>query len=157
MAGLLHAIILTVHILASAAWFGGMFYSFFVLHPRARAFFSSPRQVEEFVVFVAGGARWKVLFGAAVIAVTGLMLMPGHDHAPALWWTCLSAKVMLFLCALAVFAYTSWKAWPARLFAAPEEIPRFQRQFRWIALALMGLVALCFFLGVLPRCGSMQR
>jgi uncharacterized membrane protein len=154
MPGVLRAIILATHVLAAAAWFGGMAYSFAVLHPRARAFFGSLRQFEEFVAFIAAGARWKVLAGCAVIALTGVMLLPGHDHAPAVWRECLAAKVVLFVIAVAIFCYTSWRLWPARVFAAPAEIPAFQRRFRWIALSLMGIVGLCFLLASVAAHGN---
>ena len=49
-------IIAAAHVLAGGAWFGAMLYSLMVLHPRARSFFSSSRQFEEFIAHVAAGA-----------------------------------------------------------------------------------------------------
>jgi putative copper export protein len=68
-------ILLLIHMLASAAWFGAMFYSLAVLHPRARAFFGDAKRFEEFISHVAAGARWKVLGGCLLIALTGAALM----------------------------------------------------------------------------------
>src|SRR5574339_645930 len=68
-------ILAVAHVLAGAAWFGAMFYSLTVLHPRARSFFGNPRQLEDFLAHLAAGARWKVLGGAAFIALTGLGLL----------------------------------------------------------------------------------
>src|SRR5262245_13452708 len=70
-----HAVLAAIHILAAAAWFGAMFYSLAVLHPRARAFFETPSRLEAFLAFIATGARWKVLCGCFVIAMTGIILV----------------------------------------------------------------------------------
>ena len=146
---LTHIVLVAAHILAAAAWFGAMFYSLAVLHPRARAYFASLRQLEEFITFIAAGARWKVLFGCAVIGATGLALIPFRENPPAAWHGCLAAKTLLFSVAIAIFAYASWVVWPARLMAAPDEIPVFQYRFRIIAVSLIVLVVLCFLLSVI--------
>jgi hypothetical protein len=52
-----------VHVLASAAIFGAMFYSITVIQPRARRYFQSPHDFEEFIAVISNGARWKVLGG----------------------------------------------------------------------------------------------
>src|SRR6516225_10182553 len=72
---LTYTALVAIHVLAASAWFGAMFYSLFVLHPRARAFFDSPSKFEEFITFIAAGARWKVLSGCLVIGATGLALL----------------------------------------------------------------------------------
>ena len=82
---LTHIVLVAAHILAAAAWFGAMFYSLAVLHPRACACFASLRQLEEFIAFIAAGARWKVLFGCAVIGATGLALIPFRENPSAAW------------------------------------------------------------------------
>ena len=139
---LTHIVLVAAHILAEAAWFGAMFYSLAVLHPRACAYFASLRQLEEFIAFIAAGARGKVLFGCAVIGATGLALIPFRENPPAAWHGCLAAKTLLFSVAIAIFAYASWVVWPARLMAAPDEIPAFQSRFRIIAVSLTVLVVL---------------
>ena len=146
---LTHIVLITVHILAAAAWFGAMFYSLAVLHPRARAYFASVRQLEAFITFIAAGARWKVLCGCAVIGATGLALVPLRENPSAAWHGWVAAKAVLSAAAVSVFAYASWVVWPARLMAAPDEIAGFQRRFRIIAVALIVLVALCFLLSVI--------
>ncbi len=128
-----------------------MFYSLAVLHPRARAFFATQSQFEAFITFIAAGARWKVLLGCAVIAVTGLILTWLHGSTSFAWQACIGAKALLFTIAVSIFAYASWFAWPARILAAPDEIPAFQRRFRFIAVALIALVVLCFLLSVLAH------
>jgi hypothetical protein len=128
-----------------------MFYSLAVLHPRARAFFAAQAQFEAFITFIASGARWKVLFGCSVIAVTGLLLIWFHGSSSPIWQACLIAKAVLFAVAVSIFVYASWFAWPARVLAAPNEIPAFQRRFQLIAVSLITLVALCFLLSILAH------
>jgi hypothetical protein len=43
----------------------------------------------------------------------------------------------------------SWRAWPRRVFALPEELPALQREFRIVAIAMFCLVATAFAIGVL--------
>jgi hypothetical protein len=136
------------HALAGAAWFGAMFYSLTVMQPRAVHFFSTPAQFEEFIAFVSHGARWKVLGAFAFVAATGIALFLLCLPAPPVWLGLIAAKVALFFVALAVFVYTSWWLWPARVFVTPEEIPSIQRRFRIIGWTMIALVGLNLALGV---------
>jgi hypothetical protein len=86
--------------------------------------------------------------GCAVFAITGIILIPGHSHAASFRWDCLFAKSALFIIAFGTFVYASWSLWPARVMATADEIPKFQRRFQWVALALIGIIALCFVLGI---------
>ena|ERR1022692_4476099 len=144
-------IIAAAHVLAGGAWFGAMLYSLMVLHPRARSFFSSSRQFEEFIAHVAAGARWMVLSGAAFIALTGigLLLLPGAEHTSTGRNACVIAKTVFFVIAVGLFCFTSWRLWPARTLASVEEIPKFQQSFRRIAVTLLVLMGLSMVLGVL--------
>lgn len=144
-------IIAAAHTLAGAAWFGAMVYSLMVLHPRARSFFSSSRQFEEFIAHIAAGARWKVLSGAGFIALTGigLLLLPGSDHPSTGRNYCVIAKAALFVIVVSLFCFASWRLWPARILASDEEVPKFQRSFRRIAVTLIMLVGASMVLGVL--------
>jgi uncharacterized membrane protein len=143
-----------IHALASAAWFGSMFYSFFVLHPRAKKFFATDdEQFEQFIATVAQGARWKVLGAFAVVAVSGvlLVLLGRPQPAPPLWIGCVVAKVICLLIALAVFCYASWRLWPARIFATPDELPGLRKSFRRVAIVLLTLIAAASVLGIVMR------
>lgn len=146
-----HTILSAIHILTASAWFGAMFYSLTVLHPRARAFFAAPSQLEVFLTFVAAGARWKVLFGCALIAASGLILLWFHGGSSSTWRACIVAKAILFTIGVSVFAYASWVVWPARVLAAAHEIPAFQRRFRLIAVSLIVFVVLCFLLSIIAH------
>ena len=148
---LARSILAAAHVLAGAAWFGAMLYSLTVLHPRARSFFGSPRQFEDFIAHLSAGARWKVLGGAAFIGLTGvglLLYLPTGPLPPGKW-VCLLIKVILYVGAVSLFCFTSWVLWPARTLSSTEEIPEFQRKFRIIAVTLLALVGVSMMLGVL--------
>jgi uncharacterized membrane protein len=151
---LLHSLLAITHVLAGAAWLGAMFYSFFLLQPRAQAYFAKPAEFEDFIATVSHGARWKVIFGLAVIGGTGLGLVllrwPGAE--PSVWLGLLGLKVVLFGAAVGLFIYVSWRFWPARVLALPEEIPYFQRLSRRLGFTMMTLGALAMALGVLAHC-----
>jgi len=138
-----------VHVLAGAAWFGAMLYSPIVLHPRAKEFFRSPSQFEAVMAALAAGARWKVLGGCGVIALTGLglLLLPVEGQPSTTWRVCVASKTVLFIVAVGLFCFTSWVLWPAWVLASAEEIPKFQRRFRMIAVALVTLVGVSIVLG----------
>ena len=152
-----YTVLVAIHVLAASVWFGAMFYSLVVLHPRARAFFVTPTKLEEFITFIAAGARWKVLSGCLVIGATGLSLFFMHHTGSTAWQTCMLTKSILFVIAVAVFAYASWFAWPARALASPSEIPLFQRRFRVIAICLIVLVASCFIISIFAHYGMAQQ
>lgn len=150
---LLESGILAAHVLASAAWFGAMFYSFTVLQPRAKAYFRDTSRFEDFIAFVAAGARWKVLGGAAFVAATGCLLLLFREAPVSAWWILMLAKAVLLCIALTIFAYASWRLWPQRLFASESEAPLFQRKFTAVALSLLIIVALCFLLSIFAAHG----
>jgi uncharacterized membrane protein len=142
-----------VHVLAGAAWFGAMFYSLTVLQPRAMLWFGKPERFEEFIAAVSHGARSKVLAAFGLMALTGAGLTATAWRQPAstAWLALIGAKVVLLAAALAVFVHTSWRLWPARVLALPEEIPGLQRKFRRVGWTMIGLVGLSMALGVTAR------
>ena len=147
---LMRLTLIAAHVLAGAAWFGAMFYSLVVLYPRSRKFFKSPREFEEFVAYLANGARWKVLGGAAFVALTGVGLLFLTSSQPSdVWYTCIYTKGILFIAAIGLFCFTSWVLWPARSMASSEEIPKFQRKFRLVGITLLILVGASAILGVI--------
>jgi uncharacterized membrane protein len=148
---ILHAILAIVHVLAAAGWFGAMCYSAFILHPRARRFFTNAADFEAFIATVSDGARWKVLGTLALIGLsgTGLTLLSG-SRSPT-WWVLIAAKSLFLLAALGLFVYVSWRLWPARVLALPNEIPRFQAIFRRVAGAMIALAAMAMVLGAVAH------
>jgi hypothetical protein len=96
--------VLVAHALAGAAWFGAMFYSLTVLHPKAQGYFPTAEAFEEFIATVSDGARWKVLGAMGFIGVTGiaLLLLHGPAKASCLWLGLIARKVFLLLCIFAI-------------------------------------------------------
>jgi uncharacterized membrane protein len=152
---LIHSVLAVIHVLAGAVWLGSMVYSLVVLHPGAHRYFQNETEFEAFIATVSHGARGKVLLGMAVIGVTGIALVVVRWPQPVAsqWLGFVGAKTALFVAALCLFCYTSWRLWPARLFAAPEEIARFQQTFRWVAVSMITLAGLSMALGVLLHLG----
>jgi len=60
-----------------------------------------------------------------------------------------AGKAVALAAALILFLYTSWRLWPARIFAAPDEIPSFQRAFRRVAITMITLASVSTAGGVL--------
>jgi hypothetical protein len=101
---------------------------------------------------VSAGARWKVLGAFALVGGSGLGLLFLARPAPsAVWLALVGAKGVLFLVALALFVHVSWRLWPARVLALPEEIPSLQRAFRRAGRAMIALVGLSLILGVVAH------
>ncbi|MCI0462575.1 MAG: hypothetical protein L0Z62_36965 [Gemmataceae bacterium] len=140
------------HALGGAAWFGAMVYSLTVLQPRAARYFERPERFEEFITFVSAGARWKVLGAFALVGGSGPgLLFVARPVPSAVWLTLIGVKGALFLAALALFVHVSWRLWPARVLALPEEIPSLQRTFRRAGWAMIALVGLSLVLGVISH------
>jgi Flp pilus assembly protein TadB len=135
-----------VHAGVGALWLGSMAYSLFVVQPRvARVLAAGP--AEDVYRELAAGNRWRVIALIAALAVSGLALVPLSAH-PSGWWLLVIFKTLLLVLATAVFWWVSWRGWPRRVFALPEELPPVQRRFRRVAIVMFGLVGLGFVLGV---------
>ena len=151
--GTLHFVLASAHALSSAAWFGSMFYSLTTMQPRARTYFASDLEFEAFVAHVAHGARWKVIGAFAFVTVTGAALIVVAHPTPAsdAWLAVIGIKAALLIAAVLIFSYASWRLWPRRVFATPQELPTIRRQFRIVAVSLILIAAASFALGILPH------
>ena len=139
-------LLVLVHAGVGAVWLGSMAYSLFVVQPRiARVLAAEP--AEDVYRELAAGNRWRVVALIAALALSGLALVPLTEH-PAGWWLLVMSKILLLVLANAVFWWVSWRGWPRRVFALPEELPAVQRRFRRVAILMCGLVGLNFVLGV---------
>ena len=132
-----------------AVWLGAMAYSLAVVQPRTARFFAArPRDRERFAVELAAGARRPVLAAVGLLAASGAGLVVAEDGARATgWWTLIALKAAGLCAAAGLFAYVSWRLWPARLFAGPDELEAHWRRFTRSAAALTAIVALEFVLG----------
>jgi hypothetical protein len=142
------ALIALVHAGVGAVWFGSMAYSLFVVQPRVGRLLPTDT-AEDVYRELANGNRWRVVALIAVLALSGMGLVLAPDGRPALWWALVGAKAVLLIAATALFWWVSWRGWPRRVFALPEEVPAVQRRFRLVAITMCGLVGSGFALGVL--------
>lgn len=131
-----------VYLGLTGLWLGAMGYSLAVVQPKVTRFFTDDRRREELLTVLAHGNRWPVVALAtgmtaagtgAVAAAPGAGLVVGYAVA-----------LGLHLTASAIFVEVSWRHWPARVFALPEELPGFRRRLRVRAWAMLGLIGGAF-------------
>src|SRR5262245_15344722 len=123
-------VLVLVHLGVGAAWLGSMGYSLLVVQPRLRRLLPDPAAAEEFYRELGAGNRWPVIGLIAVLAASGLGLLFVHTGHGYGWWLTILAKVLLLLAASALFWWVSWRGWPRRVFALPQELPAEQARFR---------------------------
>lgn len=141
-----------VHLVLAAGWLGAMGYSLGVVQPAATRFFPDQRRREEFLTTLAQGNRWRVvaLLAALLATAAGVVAL-----APAASVAAGYAVVLaLQLAAAAVFGHVSWRHWPRRVFALPEELPGYQRRLRAQAAAMLGLVGTGFVVALAVSVGA---
>lgn len=133
------------HLTIAAVWLGSMTYSLGVVQPKVARFFSDDRQQEEFLTTLAQGNRWKVigLIGALLVTAIGVIVTQPPDVAYGY-----AVALGLYVIASAVFADVSWRHWPARIFARPEELPGLRRQLQVRARTMLVLVAAAFLIAL---------
>ena len=147
----LYSVLAILHALAGATWLGAMVYSFVVLHPHARRYFGQETEFEAFIAAISHGARWPVLLALALLAGTGGGLVALNRPQPSspIWVALVAGKIGAFTAALSLFLWTSWRLWPARIFAAPDEVRCFQRTFHRVAVTMITLASFSTACGVL--------
>jgi hypothetical protein len=138
------------HVGVSGLWLGAMSYSLFVAQPRlAKLVGDDPEKIEDIHRELANGNRWRVAAMIAVIWLSGGALVALHFGEQGLGdWVLLTIKAVLLAAASALFWWVSWRGWPMRVFALPEELPALQARFRKVAVTMFALVASGFVLGV---------
>jgi transposase InsO family protein len=139
-------VLLLAHAGVGALWLGAMAYSLFTVQPKLAAMVGGdPQRVEDAQRILAHGNRWRVVGLIAALWVTGVALAAAADVHPAV----AAAKAVLLAAASTLFWWVSWRGWPRRVFALPDEPPRLRRRFRAAALAMLGLVGAAFVLSYL--------
>ncbi|WP_330277846.1 hypothetical protein OG205_20530 [Lentzea sp. NBC_00516] len=134
-------IVQLVYLVLTTLWLGSMVYSLVVVQPRVARFFRDDEQREEFLVVLANGNRWPV-----VALVVGLLFSGGGvaiagSGAVSVGFT---LAVGLDVVAAGIFVDVSWRHWPARIFALPEEIPGFRRRLTVRAATMTVLVGVSY-------------
>lgn len=133
-----NVILEAAYLLPAAVWTGSMTYSLVVVQPRSARFFHDDDQLEEFLTVLAHGNRRRVLAMAATLIVTAAaLLVLGPWRGARIVY---GVALVLDVAATAVFVHVSWRHWPARVFALPEERPDFRRRLRLCAWTICLLV-----------------
>lgn len=127
--------LLALHVWIMALYYGALSYSYARLYRQMREFLGSGARYEEFAITVGAGLRWWVfgVFASMGLTGAGLLALRWHDPHSTTWWALMAGKGVLLVYMTAIYAYASWVMWPARIFAAPEEVPRIQRRFTVVA------------------------
>ncbi|AYY14697.1 hypothetical protein EF847_20385 [Actinobacteria bacterium YIM 96077] len=149
MAFALFALLAIAHLGLLGIWLGSMLYSLLIVQPRASRFLAADDDgLEAFLTTLGAGNRRPVLAIVAVLGISGLLLAVAGKLA--------TSSIMLFaleglalLAALAVFVRVSWRLWPRRVFALPEERPAHRRVLHRHAVTMIALVGVTFTLAVL--------
>jgi hypothetical protein len=146
MAPVAFGALVVIHAGLAAVWLGGMAYSLTVVQPKVARFFAADddRQ-EEFAALIAQGNRWKVIGLIAALAGSGAVIwvMDDHDDVAAH-----AVKASLLAVTTAIFWYVSWRHWPRRVFALPDERPALRRRLRTLAWTMTVLIGAAFVIGV---------
>lgn len=136
---------IVVNLALAAGWMGAMAYSLGAVQPKVAGFFPDPERREDFLVALAHGNRWRVVGIAAVLLGTGVVVSVGSDGVRAAGF---AAAVGCYAVASGIFGYVSWRHWPARVFALPEELPGYQKRLRVLATVMLGLVGAGFLVSL---------
>ncbi|GAB2856211.1 hypothetical protein GCM10027176_68170 [Actinoallomurus bryophytorum] len=132
--------VIVAHLTIAAVWLGSMVYSLVVVQPRVERFFPDAERREEFLVTLANGNRRPVVALVAALLLTDLSILVIRPEVRLGY----GVALVLHLLAGSVFAHVSWRHWPARVFALPEELPGYQHRLRRLAWTILGLVAAAF-------------
>lgn len=147
---MLVSILVLVHAGAGALWLGAMAYSLGVVRPRLTELLGGDTtRVEQAQQVLASGNRWPTAGLLALLWGSGIGLVATHGGGSGGWWAGVAVKTLLLTAATALFWWVSWRGWPRRVFALPEELPALRRRFDAIAVTMLGLAGLAFAVGVL--------
>ncbi|GAB3858383.1 hypothetical protein ACFPIJ_19220 [Dactylosporangium cerinum] len=133
--------LLTVHLALAAMWCGSMGYSLLVVQPKVARFGFDDDRLEDFLTLLAQGNRWKVVPIIAALLVTGAGVAALTGGGIRLTFL---GVLVVYGAAAAVFADVSWRHWPARVFALPDERPALRHGLRVRAWTMLVLVAMAF-------------
>lgn len=122
-------------------WLGSMVYSLTVVQPKIARFFPDEERREEFLVALANGNRWPVVALIGGLVVSGSVVAVAESGAMTVGY---AVAVGLDLVAAVIFYDVSWRHWPARIFALPEELPAYRRRLTVRATTMTVLVGLSY-------------
>lgn len=148
------SLLLTAHLGLAAAWCGSMGYSLVVVQPKVARFGFEDDRLEEFLTLLAQGNRWKVVPIIAALLATGTAVAALTGGATR---AAFAGVLVLYCAAAAVFADVSWRHWPVRVFALPQERPALRRALRIRAWTMLVLVGAAFGTALLTVASAAAR
>jgi hypothetical protein len=129
------------YLVLTTLWLGSMVYSLVVVQPRIARFFRDDERREEFLLSLADGNRWPVVALIVGLVLSGGVVAVAGSGAVSTGYT---VAVGLDLVAAGIFVDVSWRHWPARVFALPEELPGFRRRLTVRATTMTALVGVSY-------------
>ncbi|MBB4911161.1 hypothetical protein [Actinophytocola algeriensis] len=129
------------YLVLTTLWLGSMVYSLVVVQPRIARFFRDDERREEFLLSLADGNRWPVVALIVGLVLSGGVVALAGSGAVSTGYT---VAVGLDLVAAGIFVDVSWRHWPARVFALPEELPGFRRRLTVRATTMTALVGVSY-------------
>lgn len=141
------AILLTVvHLGLLAVWSGSMAYSLVIVQPRLVRALGHDDDLVEHLLFVMGANNRRPVVAIIVGLFLTLAAIAVTRDLGTAGTALVVAEAALLATATAVFANVSWRLWPARVFALPEERPGHRRALRRHGIAMTGLAGASFVL-----------
>ena len=145
------SVLLAVHLLSGAAWFGALVYRLFFVEPKSQSFFKNWLEYESFSLNLAHGMRYIVMVSLICCGVSGFILLGLRWENSSAWWTIQLVKVGLWMLAFAIFIYISWVYWPKRVFIDESTRKRLGKQGFALAFVMIVLSGSGLLLGQLSR------
>ncbi|MGH3343416.1 MAG: hypothetical protein ACRDPK_11145 [Carbonactinosporaceae bacterium] len=133
-------VMVVAHLTIAAIWLGSMVYSLAVVQPTVARVFTDESRQEEFLLALAHGNRRRVVALVAFLVVSDVWVMVTWPRAVGGYGVALA----LYAAAAAIFLNVSWRHWPARVFALPEELARYRLRLRIQALVMLAAVGAAF-------------
>lgn len=133
----IHAALAFAHVVATAAWVGGMGYGIVVVSPAAERFFGEDGDLQMFLTTVALRARRLSAVALAATALSGVGLVAVDDGLDAAGAALVAGKVLVLGAASALLWHESWRMWPGRVFVETARLTEVRRALARIALVLL--------------------
>jgi hypothetical protein len=146
-------VIAVAHLTIAATWLGSMVYSLVVVQPRIAQFFTDESRREAFLLAVAHGNRWKVAPVVGALVLSGVVMIATSPRVAAGY----AVATIMYAAAAAIFVNVSWRHWPARVFALPDELAGFRSRLQIQAWTMLGLVTVAFVIVLSASIGAGSR
>ncbi len=145
------SLLLAVHLLSGAAWFGALVYRLFFVEPKSQSFFKQWREYENFSLNLAHGMRYIVMLSLFTCGISGFILLGLRWENSAMWQALQFSKIGLWMIGFAIFAYISWVYWPKRVFIDETTRKKLGRQGFALAFVMILISGSGIVLGQLSQ------